>query len=354
MRVVVGRGSPADCSRDRTKKFAAVGYNAVAARRDRRWQVINRTRRLGGIGIARLGAIALLSVGLAAAASPAIAQELIPAEYTPAPVGVNLVSLAWGFSTGDLAFDPSGPIDNASADIYQSSLGIARTLGFVGRSATATVILPYLVGNLEGLFLGEPAYADRSGVGDLTMRFGLNLYGAPAMSPQEFATFKPRTMIGASLVVKAPTGQYDPTRLINIGTNRWAFKPQVGIVQVMGKWAVDAYVGGWFYTPNTDFFGGVTREQDPILSSEFHLRYIVRRGVWAAVDANFWVGGQSTIDGVTGDDEQQNSRVGLTLAWQVAKRHGLRFAASTGAFTRIGGDFDSVGVSYNYSWRGKP
>jgi hypothetical protein len=57
---------------------------------------------------------------------------------------------------------------------------------------------------------------------------------------------------------------------------------------------------------------------------------------------------------VANDDLQRNSRVGLTVAWQVTGRHGLRFAASRGAFTRIGGDFSSIGVSYSYSWMGNP
>lgn len=282
------------------------------------------------------------------------AQELIPAAYTPAPYGVNFVGLSALSNRGDLAFDPSGPIEEAVADIVASSFTYARTLNLFKRSASATVILPYVVGDLEGLYLGEPASANRSGTGDLVMRLGVNLYGGPAMSPREFAAYKPKTMVGASLMVKAPTGQYDSTRLINIGTNRWGFKPEVGVVHVMGKWAIDAYVGAWFFTTNSDFFGGTTRKQEPIFSSQVHLRYLFRRGVWAALDANYWHGGEATIDGVGSDDLQKNSRFGFTVSWQVWKRHNLRFAVSRGAFTRIGGDFDSVGLAYGYTWAKRP
>jgi hypothetical protein len=282
------------------------------------------------------------------------AQELIPAAYTPAPCGFNFVGLALTSNRGDLAFDPSGPIDEAVADIRVSTLTYARTINLFNRSATATAILPYVVGDLEGLYLGEPASANRSGTGDLVMRIGLNLFGAPAMSPPEFAAFKPKTMVGASLMIQTPTGQYDSTRLINIGTNRWSFKPEIGVVHVMGKWAVDAYIGAWFYTTNTDFYGGTTRKQDPIYSAQVHLRYRVHRGLWAALDANYWYGGEATIDGTGGDDLQSNSRVGLTVSWNVARRHNLRFALSRGAFTRIGGDFDSFGLAYGYTWAKKP
>ena len=282
------------------------------------------------------------------------AQELNPAAYTPAPVGVNVVTLASGHNRGDLAFDPSGPIDEASAEITASTLGYIRTLSVAGRAANVALIVPYVVGDLEGLYLGEPASAHRSGLGDTALRLTVNLLGARAMTPKEFRGYRPRTLIGASLTVKAPTGQYDPAKLINIGTNRWAFKPEFGFVHVMGNWAIDAYVGGWFFTDNTDFLGGMTRAQDPILSTQAHVRYGFSRKVWAAVDGNFWWGGRSEFDGVPNDDLQQNSRIGLTFAFRPSARHSVRIAASRGAFTRIGGDFDSIGVSYSYTWLKRP
>jgi hypothetical protein len=282
------------------------------------------------------------------------AQELNPAAYTPAPVGVNVVTLASSHNRGDLAFDPSGPIDEANAEITGSSLAYIRTLNLAGRAANAAIIVPYLVGDLEGLYLGEPAAAHRSGLGDTALRLTVNLFGARAMKPQEFRSYRPRTLIGATLMITAPTGQYDPAKLINIGTNRWGFKPEFGFVHVMGRWAVDAYVGGWFFTDNTNFAGGMTRAQDPILSTQAHLRYGFSRKVWGAVDGNFWWGGRTEFDGVPNDDIQQNSRIGLTFAFRPSARHSVRIAASRGAFTRIGGDFDSIGVSYSYTWLGKP
>jgi len=258
------------------------------------------------------------------------------------------------YNTGDLAFDPSGPIEEASARIGISTLGYIRTLNVAGRSANIGVIVPYVLGHLEGLYLGEPAFADRSGLGDLGVRMAVNLFGAAAMSPKEFSTYRARTLIGASLIVKAPTGQYDPTKLINIGTNRWAFKPEVGIVRVMGRWAIDAYVGGWFFTTNDDFFGGMRLQRDPMISTQFHVRYLFKPGLWAAVDGNYWRGGQTTVDGRTNDDQQRNSRIGATVVKRLGRKHSLRVAASRGAVTRIGGDFTSIGVSYSYSWIAKP
>ena len=148
-------------------------------------------------------------------------------------------------------------------------------------------------------------------------------------------------------------GEYDSSKLINIGTNRWTLKPELGFVQVVGRWAFDVYLGGALFTTNHAFFGGQTREQDPIVQTQAHVRFLIRPTLWAAVDGNFWRGGRTTIDGVERDDLQRNSRIGLTVSWQAARHHGLRLAASRGALTRIGGDFDSCGLSYTYSWLGR-
>jgi hypothetical protein len=291
-----------------------------------------------------------LSCLIGAPSTALSAQELVPGAYTAAPVGVNLVTLSAAYNSGDLSFDPSLPIEDASARISAGSIGYARTFGLFGRAANITLIAPYLVGDLEGLYVGEQTSVKRSGRADAVIRFGVNLLGAPAMDLEAFRGHRQRTLLGASLLVRAPTGEYDSSKVINIGTNRWGFKPEIGVVHVVGKWGFDAYLGGWFFSDNTDFYGGKTRIQDPILSTEAHARYFVSSKVWASLDANFWRGGRTTVEGVGNDDLQRNARVGLTLAWQVAPRHGLRFAASRGAITRIGGDFTSIGVSYGYSW----
>jgi hypothetical protein len=298
--------------------------------------------------------LSVAAILIGALAVPLYAQELNPAAYTPAPIGVNVVTVTSTYNRGDLAFDPSGPIDEASASITASTVAYYRTLNVAGRSANLGLILPYVFGDLEGLYLGQPAAVYRSGFGDANLRLAVNLYGAPAMTPKEFQSYRPRTLIGASLIVGGPTGQYDSTKLINIGTNRWAFKPEIGVVHVMGRWAVDAYIGGWFFTDNTDFAGGLTRAQNPILSTQAHVRRAFSHKVWAALDANFWWGGQTSFDGSPNDDRQQNSRVGLTFAFRLGNGHSVRVAASSGAFTRIGGDFDSIGLAYSYSWLGKP
>ncbi len=278
------------------------------------------------------------------------AQELVPAAYTPAPYGLQLVSLSTFYSSGKLSFEPSAPIEDASATISTTVFSYARTFALVGRSANLTLGLPYIVGDVEGRYLGEHAEAHRAGLGDAALRLGMNVFGAPAMSRPEFADFRPGTMVGVSLTAKVPVGQYDGEKVLNLGTNRWAFKPEVGVVQVLGRFAIEAYVGAWLFTNNADFFGGRTHERKPIFSTEAHIRYDAGRTVWLSLDGNFWRGGVTTVDGAVNSDRQRESRVGATIVVRVARGHTVRLVGSVGAVTRIGGDFDSLGLSYAFSW----
>jgi hypothetical protein len=285
-------------------------------------------------------------------ASAAGAQELIPNAYTVAPVGMNVVTVGTAYNKGDVTFDPSAPVEDARATILGSTLGYGRVLSIAGRSAQVAVIVPYLRGHLQGLLAGQFQQVSRSGLGDTMVRFGINLYGAPAMRLKEFAAYKAKTSIGASLIVQAPLGQYDNTKLINLGNNRWAFKPEVGFSRVRGQWTYEVYGGMWFFGDNTDYLRGGRRQQVPIVSTQVHVLYTFRRGLWLGGDMNFWKGGRVTVNGVPNVEEQRNSRVGATFAVPVSRRQSLRFAYSRGAYTTIGGDFSSYGVSYACVWGG--
>ena len=193
----------------------------------------------------------------------ASARELEPGAYWPIPAGLNIVTVANNFNWGDLAFDPSAPIDEANSTINTTALALTRAFSLAGRSANAGLVLPVIGGHVEGRFLGEPAEVGRFGLGDPRLRLGMNIYGAPAMTLKEFASYQHRTIVGVSVTVAPPLGQYDSTKLINLGTNRWSFKPELGLSRAFGQWVVEAMAGVWLFTDNTDFVGGRTREQDP-------------------------------------------------------------------------------------------
>jgi len=210
--------------------------------------------------------------------------------------------------------------------------------------------VPIVGGHIEGLFLGEPAEVSRFGQGDFRLRMAINLYGAPAMAPQAFALYEQRTIVGVSLTAAPPLGQYDSAKLINIGNNRWSFKPEVGIAQTFGKWVVEGMAGIWFFSENDDFFGGRTREQDPITALQFHLTYRFQRTMWLAADANYYTGGRTTIGGRQNLDLQRNSRVGATFSRALNRQSAIRASVSKGAYTTIGANFTSIAFGYNYAW----
>jgi hypothetical protein len=278
------------------------------------------------------------------------AQELTPGAYWPLPGGINIFTVVNSFNWGDVAFDPSLPVEDGRARINTTALVYTRTLPIAGRSANVGVQLPVVGGHLEGLVSGTRTETGRFGLADPRLTIGINLYGAPAMVPRAFGSYRMRTLVGVSLVVAPPLGQYDHTKLVNLGAHRWSLKPEVGMTHAMGRWVVELMAGVWLFTDNTDFASGHTRTQDPILSTQAHLTYRFGPRIWLAGDATFYRGGRTAVDDVRHLDLQKNSRVGSTFSWAVTQHHSLRASISHGAYTTIGADFTSIAVGYNYAW----
>jgi hypothetical protein len=198
--------------------------------------------------------------------------------------------------------------------------------------------------------LGNPVERKVDGFADPRFRLSVNLYGSPALTLKEFRDYEQDLIIGASLQVSAPAGQYDDSRLINIGNNRWSFKPEIGISQAVGPWTLELQAAATFFTDNDDFFGGNRRSQDPIYSLQGHAIYGFSSGIWASLDATYFNGGRTTINGEEGNDLQQNWRLGGTLALPVNIRNSLKLYASSGVSARTGNNFDLLGVAWQYRW----
>lgn len=291
-------------------------------------------------------------ITLTFAASGVCAQELEPRAYGNTPIGLNFLIVGYGYAEGGLATDPSVPLEDAELRTHGPIFAYAHSLEVWGRSAKVDVVLPYAWISGTAQFAGEPRERRVSGFGDPRLRFSVNFYGAPALSLQEFAGYRQDLIVGASVQVSAPLGQYSDRRLVNIGTNRWAVKPELGISKAWGSWTLELATGVAFYSDNDDFLGDRTREQDPIYSVQGHLLYSFRSGIWVALNGTYYTGGRTTVDGAQGDDLQQSSRLGATVVLPVDRHNSIKLYGSTGVSTRTGSDFDAVGIAWQYRWGG--
>jgi hypothetical protein len=278
------------------------------------------------------------------------AQEMEPGAYGRAPVGLNFVLVTYGHQTGDILTDSSLPLKDVSITLDSVAVAYGRTFGLFHKQANIGGALAYITGSAQGLVFENFTKVHRSGLSDLRVRFSINLHGSPALGPKEFAAFKRKTVVGASVIVVAPTGQYDPNRLVNLGANRWSFKPEVGISRPIGPWTVEAAGGVWLFTANNDFFGGHKRAQNPLLSLQGDVLYTFRPKLWIAVGGTYYRGGHTIIDGVTNADSQSNSRYGATFSYPFGKRNSLKIAASKGLTARFGGKLTSFAIGWQYTW----
>jgi hypothetical protein len=306
-------------------------------------------------------ASALVLGTLSTAPAPALAQDLTPRAYVITPLRSNAILFTDVYNDGDLNFEGTVPIEDATGTINGLAAGFYHSLGVFDRSANVTVVLPYGTGTFDGVVLGSPYSTHRSGLFDIPVRFAVNLVGGPAMEPAEWVKWKQKTLLGASVKVVIPVGQYDPTKLINLGSNRWGFKPELGLSHRIGHWILDAYGAAWLFTKNPEFFsrnayyaGTRSQSQEPIGIVELHVSYDVRPRLWVSLDGNFWYGGKTTVNGVENPSTlQKNSRVGVTASIPLTTRQSLKLGFADGAYARFGGDYTILSAAWQYSWVGR-
>ena len=291
-------------------------------------------------------ALAWLALGLGATAGSA--QELTPRAYWPTPKGTRVAVFGYNRSTGDIVTDPSLPVVGVDSRINLGLFAYVQTLNLFGRSSNLLIEVPYSSGTTEGDLEGEATRRDFSGLADIAVTLSVNIIGAPTLTKEDFRELRqnPHQILGASVKVVAPTGDYDPDKLINIGTNRWAIKGELGyMIPIEPRWLLEFELGGWLIGDNDDFLG-VTREQAPVVTGEFHLVRRFRPGFWASFDINYYTGGRSTIAGEEVGDLQRNSRIGGTVVVPIRGRHAIKVGYSTGVVTESGGDFEMALVSF--------
>jgi hypothetical protein len=292
----------------------------------------------------------VLAIALLPGVTDATAQEAEPRAYSNTPVGLNFLIAGYLYSEGKLAFDPNLSIADAKFHANTGLVAYVRSFDFAGQSAKFDVIVPASSFAAQGVVNGMPRDREMSGLGDPRFRVSVNLVGAPALLAKDFSSYKQDLIVGVSLQVSAPLGQYDNSKLLNLGNNRWSFRPELGISKAWGPWTFEIAPSVTIFGDNTDFFGGNVFAQAPIYAVQAHILYTFQSGVWMALDGIYFEGGRTALNGVKSDNEQRNTRAGFTLALPIDRNNSLKLSGSTGITTRTGSEFRAAGIAWQYRW----
>jgi hypothetical protein len=299
-------------------------------------------------------AIAGLAVVLAAAlaTAPARAQELEARTYANIPTGLNFLAFGYAYSDGNTFMDPSLPIEGLEAENQLLFAAYARAFSLLGRSAKVGVLIPVAFGDWEGTIEGEPVQQKRKagGTGDARIYLSWNYIGAPALRPAEFAGYRQKTIVGTRLQIIAPTGHYDSNRLLNLGSNRWTFIPEIGVSHRLTRWTLELTGSAWLFTNNNEFLGSSTLSQRPLWTVTAHTIRHVRPGLWWAFGAGYGQGGRTEVDGTPRDTKQQNWRFAAVLAYRLRPSHGLRATLLHATTDDVGQKFDLLSLAYSFTW----
>jgi hypothetical protein len=294
-----------------------------------------------------LGIVAAIAMLYCVAAH---AQSMEPLSYTNSPVGLNFLIMGYGYQSGNVLVDPSWPLKDVHATVDSVLLAYSRVIDCWGQSGSIALVMPYARLSASGDVFEQRMRVTRTGLTDLSMRLSVNLYGAPALSLSEHSGYHQDIIIGATLQVTAPSGEYMPSKLVNIGTNRWSLKSELGVSKAVAPWTFEGAAGATLFTDNDDYFGGNERHQDALFSVQGHVIFNFNRKMWAALDGTYYTGGRTSLNGHLDNDLQGNSRWGGTYAYSLALHHSIKVYFSSGLSARTGSEFRIYGIAWQYHW----
>lgn len=288
-----------------------------------------------------------------AAAAPAAAQSLDPRSFVNTPVGINFLTAAYGYSNGNVLFDASVALENADLTVQGPTGGYALALDLDGLSGKFDAALGWACADGTADFNGAPVSRHVCGLTDPTAHISVNFIGAPALTRRQYPTYKQNILVGAGLRVTAPLGQYDPSRLVNIGTNRWSVKADVGLSKAAGRLTLELLGSATFFTTNNDFLDGQSQSQAPLYAGQVNVIYTFRSGIWGGIGGLLYGGGATRVNSGPSRARQENTRTGATLVFPVGRSNSFKVYWTTGVTTRTGTDFDTFVVSWVHLWGGK-
>lgn len=268
------------------------------------------------------------------------AQEIEARQYSNAPIGINFV-------TGGIAQAKSG-----SYRLTTEAVNLTRIIDVFGQSGRVSLLLPYAQLTGSGNMGSQSMNASAEGLSDPVIKVSANLYGAPALSLDEFKSYQQDLIIGTSLAASIPWGKYNSDQMLNVGANRSVIQPGIGASQAIGPWRLELAGMATIYTSNANFLGGNTLSQNPMYSTETHVIYYFQNTAWISADATYFTGGQKFVNGSAISGSQENWRFGSTFSYPINKQNSIRLTGSKGVYSNTNTSYDAVGVSWQFRWGG--
>ena len=272
-------------------------------------------------------------------------------QYDNSPIGVNLLEISYAFVHGDASIDTSLVIAGANLNVNQATIDFTRYLGLFHRLAWVQAAVP--VAHLGGSITGTNVRGSNAGTGDSSYALGMLLKGGPALSVVQFDNYTPTTIVGVSLTVTAPTGLYSPDKILNLGSDRWSFKPEIALSHPFGaeqKWQIYAYFNGYFYTDNTSYHATTILRQQPLPGFEGHISYAFNDSLWVSLDTRYSFRGTTLVNGVDQNNPQQNFILGSEMNVSINSRNSLLFEFAKALVHQNGPALVGFSVKYDYTW----
>ena len=288
-------------------------------------------------------------------APPSFSQELDPRRWSHLPTGLNIAGAGYVYTEAEISDTPALRLEDVDMGMSTWALRYIRTFELLGKSMRVDLTQGYQKGRWTGLLDGVPASTKRAGWTDSIVRLSVNLYGPPPLAGKEYARYRSKnkvdTIVGAGLVVHFPTGEYMSERLVNLGTNRYTIRPQLGVVHTRHNWTFEAGVSPWIYTDNDDFFGGNKLSNDPLYVIQSHAIYTWDSGLWAGASAGYAFGGRSTLNGVKKDDRKEIETWSLSAGYPIARDWSVKIGyVGTRRLSTNGTDTDSFVIAISHFW----
>ena len=271
-------------------------------------------------------------------AGTAQAQEIEARTYSNAPIGYNFLGL--GFTQ----------VKTSNITLNTEIASYNRIFDFFGQSGKVNVVLPYAQLHGSATVGNQIISGSAQGLTDPVIRVAANLYGAPALTADEFKHYQQDLIVGANLAVGLPWGAYNSNQLFNVGANRSFIQPGLGASQAKGPWRFELSGDATFFSDNPNFYGGNIKSQSPIYSSTGHVIYYFPSTAWLSTDVTYYSGGQSFVNGQAINNGEQNWLFGATFSMPVNAHNAIKLHVSEGSFFSLGQNYTMYGVIWQYRW----